>query len=72
VLRRIPDDAGGTIGYEVRPLYFWLEFGKPDVLLVSYVFQKNGTVRTYIRLDLDVERTRESPGSDHRILHNPR
>ena len=25
-LRKITDDAGGTIGYEVRPLYFSLEF----------------------------------------------
>jgi len=61
--RRIVDDAGGTIGYEVRPLYFWLEFGRSDVLLVSYSLQKNGVVRTYIRLDPDVERARDSPGT---------
>lgn len=60
-LRRIMDAAGGTIGYEVRPLYSPLEFGKTDVLLVSYSL-KNGTVRTYIRLDPDVERALESPG----------
>ena len=64
-LRRITDDAGGTIGYEVRPLYFWLEFGRTDVLLVSYSLQ-NGTVRTYIRLDPDVERALESPNADPR------
>ena len=67
-LRRITDDVGGTIGYEVRPLYFWLEFGTPDVLLVSYSLQ-NGTVRTYVRLDPEVEHTQESPGSDHRNSH---
>jgi hypothetical protein len=64
-LRRIIDDAGGTIGYEVRPLYSPLEFGKTDVLSVSYSLQ-NGTVRTYIRLDPDLERALESPGPDHR------
>jgi len=64
-VRRISDDAGGTIGFEVRPLYFWLEFGQTDVLLVSYSLQQNGTVRTYIRLDPDVERIVESPGSGH-------
>lgn len=55
VLRRIPDDSGGTIGYEVRPLYFPLEFGQPDVLLTSYSL-RDGKVRAYIRLDRDVER----------------
>jgi hypothetical protein len=64
-LRRIMDAAGETIGYEVRPLYSPLEFGKTDVLLVSYSL-KNGTVRTYIRLDPDVERALESPGPDPR------
>jgi hypothetical protein len=64
-LRRIADDAGGTIGYEVRPIYFPLEFGQTDVLLVSYSLQ-NGTVRTYIRLDRDVERALESSGSKDR------
>ncbi len=62
-LRRISDDAGGTIGYEVRPLYFPLEFGITDVMLVSYSLQ-HGTVKTYIRLDPDVERAIESVGSD--------
>lgn len=61
VLRRITDDAGGTIGFEVRPLYHWLEFGITDVLLVSYALQKNGTVRTYVRLDPEVDKMLESP-----------
>ncbi len=66
-LRRIIDDAGGTIGYEVRPLYSPLEFGRSDVLFVSYSL-RNGTVRAYIRLDPDLERALESPGPDHRDL----
>ncbi len=64
-LRRITDGAGGTLGYEMRPLYFPLEFGQLDVLLVSYSLQ-NGIVRTYIRLDPDVERALEASGPDHR------
>ncbi len=64
-LRRIMDEAGGTIGYEARPLYSPLEFGRTDVLLVSYSLQ-SGIVRTYIRLDPDLERTLESPGPDLR------
>lgn len=62
-LRRIPDDSGGTIGYEVRPLYAPYEFGFPDVLMISYSL-RNGKVRTYIRLDPNVEREIESSGSD--------
>jgi hypothetical protein len=66
VLRRIPDDSGGTIGYEVRPLYFPLEFGQPDVLLTSYSLQ-DGKIRAYIRLDRDVERMiNGAPDTDRR------
>jgi hypothetical protein len=61
--RGVLDDVGGTLGYEVRPLYFPLEFGQADVLLVSYAL-RNGIVRTYIRLDPDVEQVLESSGSD--------
>jgi len=62
-LSRIPDGSGGTIGYEVRALYFPLEFGTPDVLMVSYALV-NGTVRAYVKIDPDVERALESSGSD--------
>ena len=62
-LRRIVDDTGGTIGYEVRPIYFPLEFGKIDVLFVTYSLMPNGTVRSYVRLDPDVERIVDSPGA---------
>ena len=64
-LRRILDETGGTLGYEVRPLYSPLEFGRLDVLRVSYSLRE-GTVSTYIRLDPDVERALESPGDDRR------
>jgi hypothetical protein len=45
---RIPDDSGGTLGYEVKPLYVPTEFGTPDVLMISYSL-KDGKVRAYIR-----------------------
>ena len=60
-LLRIPDDSGGTIGYEVRPLYIPYEFGIPDVLLVNY-FLRDSTVRVYIKIDPDVERAIEASG----------
>ncbi len=62
-LRRIPDDSGGTIGYEVRPLYLPYEFGMPDVLLVSYSIH-NGVVRVSIKVNRDVEREIEGLGGD--------
>ena len=64
-LLRIPYDSGGTIGYEIRPLYLPLEFGFPDVLLISYAL-KDGMVRAYIRLDPNVERELEDTGSKER------
>lgn len=62
-ITRIPDGSGGTIGFDVRALYFPLEFGTTDVLLVSYSVV-DGVVRAYVRLDPDVERELESSGSD--------
>jgi hypothetical protein len=47
-ITRILDDSGGTVGYEVRPLYAIPEFGTPDVLMISYSL-KNGKIRAYIR-----------------------
>jgi len=64
-LRRISDDAGGTMGYEVRPLYFALEFGTPDILLISYAL-KDGVVRAYISYQPNVENAIENTGPDTR------
>ncbi len=60
-LRRIQDDSGGTIGFEVRPLYIPYEFGLPDVLQINYFLREN-TVRVYIKLDPDVQRAIEASG----------
>ena len=61
---RIPDDIGGTVGYEVRPLYETLEFGTPDVLMISYSL-KNGKIRAYIRKSPQAE-DRDGDGRDAR------
>jgi hypothetical protein len=64
---RIPDDIGGTVGYEVRPLYETTEFGTPDVLMISYSL-KYGKIRAYIRKSPQAEDRdgdgRDSHGSD--------
>jgi hypothetical protein len=52
--RRIRDDAGGTIGYELRPLYYPYDVGAADVLLISYSLKGN-KVTAYIRLTLEME-----------------
>ena len=56
-IRRILDDADGTIGYEVRPLYYPYDVGSADVLLISYAL-KGGKVRAYIRLTPEMENKR--------------
>jgi hypothetical protein len=45
---RIMDDRGGTVGYEIRPLYYPYDVGFSDVLLFSYSLNK-GRVTAYIR-----------------------
>ena len=64
-LSRISDGSGGTLGYEVRTLYFPLEFGITDVLLVNYALT-DGKVRVYVKIDPDVERAIESVGGNDR------
>jgi hypothetical protein len=53
--RKITDPAGKTIAFELKPLYFPLDVGAAEVLLTDYSL-RNGTVRTYIRLDPVYER----------------
>ena len=64
-VHRIPDDSGGTIGYEILPRYPATEVSGSDPLLVSYSL-KDGRVTVFIRLFHDVERgldLRDVPGS---------
>jgi hypothetical protein len=64
-LRKILDEAGGTIGYEIRPLYLPLQFAPAGVIEVSYALHKD-TVRAYIRLNPDVEKQMDQGPSDGR------
>jgi len=59
--RRVLDPAGAVIGYEVRPLYSPVKFGREDLLSISYRMD-NGKALVYIWLDQDIERTMNSEG----------
>ncbi len=63
-IHRVRDEAGETVAFEVRPLYFPLEFGQEDVFQVSYSLA-DGRVTVYIRLDRAVQQTLESSGSNN-------
>lgn len=63
-VERIVGDNNGTVGYEVRPLYFPLEFGNTDPIQISYFLRTEG-VRVYIRIDDTVERELDSSGDRH-------
>jgi hypothetical protein len=64
-MRKILDDSGGTLGFEVKPLYDPVQFGIPNVIETSYSLQK-GVVRAYIRLFPDMERQQNAGPSDGR------
>lgn len=53
VVRRIPDNLDGTVGYEIKPLY--REITPPEVLQSSYTL-KNGKVTAYINLDYSLKK----------------
>ena len=55
-LRAIVDPSGAPIGYEVRPLYFPMDFGYPDVLDVDYILKKDNNVTVMISLKRDLRR----------------
>jgi hypothetical protein len=49
-VRKILDDQGSVIGYEVRPLYAPLAYGISNVLVVRYWVQAGGKVKVTINL----------------------
>ena len=55
-LREIVDTAGTHIGYEVRPLYYPMDFGYPDVLEVDYVLKKDNNVTVMVSLRRELRR----------------
>ena len=53
--RKILDDKGVKIGYEIRPLYLPEAFGVPDVLDISYMLKDN-KVSVYVKLTPSAEK----------------
>ena len=54
-LSRIIGPSGNSIGYELRPLYYPIEFGSSDVLDIYYFFE-GGKVVAKIRLKPEIEK----------------
>ncbi|HWR72917.1 MAG TPA: hypothetical protein VN604_07085 [Nitrospirota bacterium] len=67
-LRNITDTAGSIIGYELRPLYSYIDFGTEDVLLVDYRQMQDARVVVYIRLDPRIQRQIDHDGKP--LLHD--
>ncbi len=63
-LRKILDEKGKIIGYELRPLYLPVKYGVSDTLEVRYKLQKQ-TVRIFIRPHPRVRDPRFENGAGH-------
>jgi len=68
MVKRISDGSGGTLGFEIRPLYLPIDFGTEDVMNNSYSL-RDGMVRAYIRLDPQVERAITGSGLGDKPSH---
>lgn len=55
LLKSITDKDGNILGYELRPLYFYLEFGTSDILSVYHRIS-DGDVISSILLNYDIDR----------------
>ncbi len=70
ILRKILDNDGNIIGFELRPLYQPFSYSISDVLDVYYWLKKDGRVKVTIKLIQPVERLlyiggpNEGPGGD--------
>jgi len=62
-LSRIIGPSGEVIGYEVRPLYSPIRYGRYDLLDIHYTV-KGDSIVTYIRLDPTIERSIRNEGGD--------
>lgn len=63
MIRKITDEKGSLLGYEVRPLYYPLDFGFSDILDVNY-FKSGNKIIARIKLIEPVEKILS--GSDSR------
>ena len=65
-IQQIPDDSGGLIGYEMRPLYrVPSRLGTSNVMYINY-YLKHDKVVTYIKMDSNVKRILDSSGNSGR------
>ncbi|HUO75938.1 MAG TPA: hypothetical protein VMU21_00035 [Thermodesulfovibrionales bacterium] len=55
-LKGIVDPTGIPIGYEIRPLYYPMDFGYPDVLDIDYILKKDNNVTVMISLKRELRR----------------
>jgi hypothetical protein len=63
-IKKITNNRGEILGYELRPLYRPLRYGVSDVLNINYSL-KNQIVSIFIRLKPYIEKNRERD-----IFHN--
>jgi len=49
-IKRILDQTGKTIGYEVRPLFDLTAFGVRDIMTISYLLKESRIIEIYIDL----------------------
>ena len=63
IISKIRDENGSLLGYEVRPLYYPLDFGSSDILDVTY-FKSGNKIIVKIKLIEPVEKILS--GSDSR------
>ncbi len=63
-LKKIINEKGKIIGFELRPLYYPFVYGTSDVMDINYWLEKNGKVRVTIKLLPSVERLQLQRGSD--------
>jgi hypothetical protein len=60
-IRRILDDHGVAVGYEIRPLYHPEAFGAPDVLDINYVL-KGDKISVFVHLTPAAEKIQNQQG----------
>jgi len=63
-LSKILDPNGNIIGYELRPLYNNLDYGRSDVMDVYYWLKEGGKIKVTIRLVPEIERAIRFPSGN--------
>jgi hypothetical protein len=64
-LKRIVNEKGRVIGYELRPLYMPVVYGEHDVMEIRYFLKEEGKVRAYVRIKERVEQRLRGGGDSY-------